>query len=484
MNALFNFTNHYIMAIYKCKVCGYTYNEESEGKTWEELDEKWSCPTCGAPKSKFIKLDNKTTESKSESSNTDSAESIENYLNEWSKSSDPHEEYLSNIHKVAISGKSISEPMKTTKPVISWNDIVIKGAQLYKIPLNPDVEVSTKTVIGKKSKQPLVIETPIYISHMSFGAISKEFKTALSKGSAAAKTVICSGEGGILEDEINNAYKYIFEYVPNEYSVTDENLKKVDAIEIKMGQSVKPGMGGHLPGDKVTEEIAKVRGKEIGKDILSPSSFKDIKNKEDLKAKVDWLRKKSDGKPIGIKIAAGNIEKDLEEIIYANPDFITIDGRGGATGSAPKFIKDSTSIPTLFALHRTKKYLESKQRDDIAIVITGGLRISTDFAKAIALGATAIAIATAAMIAGGCQQYRICNSGNCPVGIATQDPELRKRMNVDLSAKRIENFLNTSTEELKTIARLTGNNDIHKLCVDDLSTGNSEISNYTGISHF
>ncbi len=472
------------MAIYKCQACGFEYNEDTEGQTWENLDSEWACPNCGVDKSMFSEADSNPSNEKTDVSNTEQNNSIETYLKKWSKSSDPHEEYLSHIHKMAISGKSISEPMKTTKPIISWDDIIIKGAQLYKTPLNPDVEVSTKTVIGKNSKQPLVIETPVYISHMSFGAISKEFKTALAIGSAAAKTVICSGEGGILEDEINNAYKYIFEYVPNEYSVTDENLKKVDAIEIKMGQSVKPGMGGHLPGDKVTEEIAKVRGKEVGKDILSPSSFKDIKNKEDLKAKVDWLREKSEGKPIGIKIAAGHIEKDLDEIIYANPDFITIDGRGGATGSAPKFIKDSTSVPTLFALYRTKKYLEMKQREDIAIVITGGLRVSTDFAKAISLGATAVAIATAAMIAGGCQQYRICNSGNCPVGIATQDPELRKRMNIELSAKRIENFLNTSTEELKTIARLTGNNDIHQLCIDDLSTGNSEISDHTDISHF
>ena len=306
----------------------------------------------------------------------------------------------------------------------------------------------------------------------------------MAKGSAAVKTCICSGEGGILEDEMVNAYKYIFEYVPNRYSVTDDYLRKVDAVEIKVGQSAKPGMGGHLPGDKVTEEIAQIRGKEIGKDIYSPSSYSDIRNEEDLKRKVDWLREKTGGKPIGVKIAAGNIENDLAMIIHANPDFISIDGRGGATGSAPKFVKDNTSVPTLFALHRTRKYLESKGREDIAIIITGGLRISPDFAKAIALGATAVAIATAAMIAGGCQQYKICNSGMCPVGIATQDPKLTQRLNVDLSAKRIENFLKVSTEELKTFARITGNDTIHGLTVADLTTGNSEISNHTDIAHF
>ncbi len=472
------------MAIYKCQACGYEYNEESEGENWTELGEDWCCPMCGVDKTMFALKDGEQIDIKEQSIDTSSNEDIETYLKEWSKSSDPNEEHLSEIHKMAISGNSISEPMKTKKPIISWDDIVIKGAQLFKTPLNPDVKVSTKTIIGKNSKSPLILDTPVYISHMSFGAISKEFKIAMAKGSAAAKTCICSGEGGILEEELNSSYKYIFEYVPNEYSVTDKYLKKVDAIEIKIGQSAKPGMGGHLPSDKVTDEIAKIRRKEIGKDIHSPSSFKDIKNKEDLKKKVDWLREKSNGKPIGIKIAAGNIEQDLKEIIYANPDFLTIDGRGGATGSAPKYIKDNTSIPTLFALYRAKKFLTDHQRNDIAIVITGGLRVSPDFAKAIALGATAVAIATAAMISGGCQQYRICNTGKCPVGIATQDPELRKRINIDLSAKRIENFFNISTEELKTIARLTGNDDIHNLSVKDLSTGNSEISEYTNISHF
>ena len=473
------------MAIYKCQACGYEYDEETEGTFWDELEEDWCCPVCGINKTMFAqKDDNETTESAPISNHNDEEISMDSYLKEWSKSSDPNENHLSEIHQMAQSGESISEPMKTKMPIISWDDIIIKGAQLNKIPLNPCDEVSTQTIIGQNSKSPLILETPIYISHMSFGAISKEFKTAMAKGSAAAKTCICSGEGGILVDELNNAYKYIFEYVPNEYSVTDEYLKKVDAIEIKIGQSVKPGMGGHLPGDKVTEEIAQIRNKPIGKDIHSPSSFKDIKNKEDLKKKVDWLRDKSNGKPIGIKIAAGNIEKDLDEMIYANPDFITIDGRGGATGSATKYIKDNTSIPTLFALYRAKKHLELHNREDIAIVITGGLRVSPDFAKAIALGATAVAIATSAMIAGGCQQYRICNTGNCPVGIATQDPELRKRINIDLSAKRIENFLKVSTEELKTFARLTGNCNIHDLSITDLGTGNSEISTHTDISHY
>jgi glutamate synthase domain-containing protein 2 len=318
---------------------------------------------------------------------------------------------------------------------------------------------------------------------MSFGALSKEAKLALAKGSAAVKTAMCSGEGGILPESMQSAYKYIFEYVPNRYSATEDNLKKVDAIEIKIGQSTKPGMGGHLPAEKVTEEIAKIRGVSKGSDIISPSYFEDIKNRDDLKKKVEWLRKSSDGRPIGIKFAAGNVETDLEVALYAEPDFITIDGRPGGTGAAPKFIKAATSVPSIFALYRAGKFLKEKGATDVSLVITGGLRISSDFAKALALGADAVAIGTSALMACGCQQYRMCSTGRCPVGITSQDPELRQMVNIDESAKRLANFLRVSTEELKDFARLTGNNNVHRLLIHDLCTTNSEISNYTEIEH-
>jgi glutamate synthase domain-containing protein 2 len=294
---------------------------------------------------------------------------------------------------------------------------------------------------------------------------------------------MCSGEGGILPESMQSSYKYIFEYVPNKYSVTEENLKKVDAIEIKFGQSAKPGMGGHLPGKKVTKEIAAIRGFEEGTDIISPAHFEDIKTKEDLKKKVHWLRDASGGKPIGIKFAAGDIEADLEFALYAKPDFITLDGRAGSTGASPKFVKAAASIPTIFALFRARKFLKERGADQVSLVITGGLRVSSDYAKALALGADAIAIGTTALIAIGCRQYRICNTGKCPMGITTQDPELRARIDVDASARRLENFLRVSTEEMKDFARLTGNDDVHKLSIDNLCTTNSEISNHTKIEH-
>lgn len=331
-------------------------------------------------------------------------------------------------------------------------------------------------------KKPMVLENPVFISHMSFGALSKEAKVALARGSAMAKTAMCSGEGGILPEEKAASYKYIFEYVPNRYSVTPENLQTSDAIEIKIGQGTKPGMGGHLPGDKVTREIAAIRGKEVGKDIQSPSKFPDIHSKEDLKELVFMLREASGGRPIGIKIAAGKIEKDLEYCVYAEPDFITIDGRGGATGSSPFFLREATTVPTIYALHRARKYLDSVGAD-IDLIITGGLRVSADFAKAIAMGADAVAVASAALIAASCQQYRICGTGMCPAGIATQDPALRARLNQDAAAQRVANYLNVSLEELKTFARITGHPDLHDLSVEDLVTISREISEFTDIPH-
>lgn len=407
----------------------------------------------------------------------------EAYLAPWKRSSDDLEVHMADIHAMAETGRPIIEAMRTRLTTFSWDDVLFKGAQLATTPRNEDEPVCTRTVIGPAALHPLILDTPIVVSHMSFGALSREIKIALATGSAAVGTAICSGEGGILEDELNAACKFIFEYVPNEYSVTDENLQRVDAIEIKIGQSAKPGMGGLLPGKKVTSEIAAVRGRNVGESIISPARYSDIRTPDDLKRKVAWLREKSGGKPIGIKLAAGNIEADLEFAVYAEPDFITFDGRAGATGAAPKFVKDATSVPSIFALCRARKYLDERKLDKISLVITGGLRVSSDFAKAIALGADTVAIASAALMAAGCQQYRICNTGRCPVGVTSQDPELRQRLNVEHSAKRLENFLRASTEELMMFARLSGHDDIHQLALTDVCTTNAEISQHTGIEH-
>ena len=461
------------MAIYKCKVCGAIYDEEKEGKPVSELT---CCPVCKLPISNLepVASEGEVKPARTYSGNLD-----------YDSATARHDEscrYMAEIHEMAVTGKSIGGSMSTKMPIPNWDDILLLGAQLSPPPLNDGDFVDTVTVIGKHAKKPMVLESPVYISHMSFGALSKEVKVALAKGSAMAKTAMCSGEGGILPEEKESSYKYIFEYIPNKYSVTDENLRSSDAIEIKIGQGTKPGMGGHLPGEKVTEEIAAIRGKKPGEDIQSPSKFPELNSKEDLRDMVDMLRTRSEGRPIGIKIAAGNIERDLEYCVFAQPDFITIDGRGGATGSSPLFLREATTVPTIYALHRARKYLD-KVHSDISLVITGGLRVSADFAKALAMGADAIAIASAGLIAAACQQYRICGSGNCPVGVATQNPELRERLKVDAAAQRVANFLNVSLDELRTFARVTGNHSVHDLAVKNLVTVDQDIAKYTDIPH-
>ncbi len=461
------------MAKYRCSVCGYIYDEEKEGAPFSTLSE---CPVCHQPASAF-----QLYEDVSDTGQERKPERKLDYAKEYYRM-DESCRYMEEIHQMAVSGKSVSAAMGTQLPMPSWDDILILGAQLDPMPLEEDAPVDTTTVIGPRAKKPLVLENPVYVSHMSFGALSREAKISLAKGSALAKSAMCSGEGGILPEEMEAAGAYIFEYVANMYSVSPEILQSVDAIEIKIGQGTKPGMGGHLPGEKVTQEIARIRNKPVGEDIIAPSRFPGIRTKQDMKELVSQLRMASGGRPIGIKIAAGRIERDLAFCVYAQPDFITIDGRGGATGSSPKLLRDASSVPTVYALHRARKYLDAAG-SDISLVITGGLRVSADAAKAIAMGADAVAMASAPLIAMACQQYRICGTGMCPVGAATQDPDLRERLKVDTAAARVANFLNVTLEELKMFARITGHERLHDLCVEDLCTVSREISEYTDIVH-
>ncbi len=466
------------MGRYRCRICSFVYREKVEGIFFDDLPPDWMCPVCGAARSEFERI-----EDEPETLPPPAPIREPKNLDELRRACDDVETAMADIHRMALTGESIIEPMRSRKPVVSWDEILIKGAQLARRPLDRDEAVDTKTVIGPRADRPLVIGTPIIVSHMSFGALSREAQSALAIGSGAAGTAMSSGEGGILPEVLSLSHRYIFEVVPNLYGVTPGNLERVDAVEIKFGQSAKPGLGGHLPGSKVTAEIAAVRGVPEGGDITGPSRFPDIRGRDDLRRKVDELRRLSKGRPIGIKFAAGDVEADLEFALSAGPDFVTIDGRAGATGAAVKLIKDATSVPTIYALDRARRYLAERGIKGVTLIVTGGLRVSPDFAKALALGADAVAVGTAALMAIGCQQYRICDSGRCPVGIATQDPALRARLDVDEAARGLANFLRVSTEELRDFARLTGNDSVHKLSVRDLVTTSSEISAFTAIPH-
>lgn len=462
------------MARYRCTVCGEIYDDNKESVRFKELPDSWKCRFCHALKNTYMPMPQEKEDILPKYSAADLA--VDPALKREDNG------VMNDIDKMATTGRSIGEAMDTRLYVPKFDEILFLGAQLGTFPKLDSDPVDTKTVIGKNAEHPMILDTPIYVSHMSFGALSKSAKIALSKGSAAARTAMCSGEGGVLPEEKDAAYRYIFEYVPNKYSVTKEMLASVDAIEIKIGQGTKPGMGGHLPGEKVTPAIAELRGKPVGQDVLSPSRFTEINNTEDLRQLVSSLRTRSGGKPIGVKIAAGHIEKDLRFIAHSSCDFITIDGRGGATGSSPKFLKDNSSVPTVYALARARRYMnEQGMKQDL--VITGGLRTSGDIAKALAMGADAVALSSAALMALGCQCYRLCNRGMCPMGIATQDPALEKRLDIEKGAARVANFLNVTTEELRSFARVSGHGSVHEFSMKDLCTISKEISEYTGIRH-
>jgi glutamate synthase domain-containing protein 2 len=341
-------------------------------------------------------------------------------------------------------------------------------------------KIHAGTVLGKYSKKPIKIEAPIIMGAMSFGALSKEAKIALAKASRIAGTIANTGEGGVLTEEREFARFLIVQYSTGRFGISEEILKKADAIEIKIGQGAKPGMGGLLPKEKITPEIAKIRNVPLGKDVRSPAYHPDIKNIEDLKEKIDWLRNLTAGIPIILKLAAGDVENDVKLAIKADPDVIAIDGLEGGTGAAPEVIMDEVGIPTMAALVKARETLDNlgaKQQ----LWIGGGLNKGSDFAKALALGADAVFCGTALLMAMGCLSCKLCYLGKCPVGIATQEPELRKKLNIETASQNVANFIKNSAEEMKMIAASCGEDDVHRLNKGHLRALNSQISEITGV---
>ncbi|UII80666.1 glutamate synthase-related protein [Flagellimonas sp. CMM7] len=364
-----------------------------------------------------------------------------------------------------------------------WNDIQFLPAQLASRPLLDHEEVATKVVIGPKAKKPLVLDIPLFVSDMSFGALSREAKIALSKGAEMAGTGICSGEGGMLPDEQKNNSKYFYELASAQFGFSWDKLENVQAFHFKGGQGAKTGTGGHLPGNKVSKEIAEVRGLKQGETAISPATFPDFHGVKDFKSFAEKVRAHTGGIPVGFKIAASHIEKDIQFALDVGVDYIILDGRGGGTGSAPTILRDNINVPTIPALARARKYLDKVGATDVTLVITGGLRIAEDFSKALMLGADAIAVSNSAIQAIGCLGMRACGSNNCPVGIATQKENLRSRLIIDVSAKQLRNFFSATNDLIKVVARSCGYNDVSKFNHDDLSTFNKDMHDLTGINY-
>ena len=364
-----------------------------------------------------------------------------------------------------------------------WNDIQFLPAQLATRPLLDHEDVYTKVVIGPNAKKPLELDMPLFVSDMSFGALSREAKIALSKGAQLAGTGICSGEGGMLPEEQSNNSRYFYELASAQFGFSWDKLDNVQAFHFKGGQGAKTGTGGHLPGNKVSKEIAEVRGLKTGETAISPAANPNFHSVEDFKAFANKVRTNTGGIPIGFKIAASHIEKDIQFALDVGVDYIILDGRGGGTGSAPTILRDHINVPTIPALARARAYMDKVGATNITLVITGGLRVAEDFAKAMMLGADAIAVSNSALQAIGCLGMRACGTNNCPVGIATQKASLRSRLIINQSAKQLYNYFDATNNLIKVIARSCGYNNISKFNHDDLSTFDLDIHKLTGINY-
>ena len=364
-----------------------------------------------------------------------------------------------------------------------WDDLQIMAAQMATKPLMEEQEVSTELVIGPDAKRPLTLKIPLFVSDMSFGALSEEAKVSLAKGAELAGTGICSGEGGMLPEEQQSNSHYFYELASAEFGFKEELLTKVQAFHFKGGQGAKTGTGGHLPGNKNKGKISTVRGIPEGQPAISPPTFKNLVTVDDFKKFADRVREISGGIPIGFKLSANHIEEDMKFALDASADYIILDGRGGGTGAAPEMFRDHISVPTIPALARARRFLDEQGASGrVTLIITGGLRVPIDFVKALALGADGVAISNSAMQAIGCVAARMCNTNNCPTGVATQKEELRQRLNIEKSSQQLSNFFQASVELMQVMARACGHSHLNQFNENDLATWHHEMARLSGVT--
>lgn len=386
------------------------------------------------------------------------------------------------LSEVGHHGPTVSMGVARTE-LPTWDDLQLVTAQIARRPLLDDDPVDTRFVLGPRAEKPLAFDRPIFVSDMSFGALSREAKVALARGARLAGTGICSGEGGVLPDEQNESDRYLYELASGRFGFSWDLVQKSRAFHFKFGQGAKTGTGGHLPGEKVTDEIAEVRNLEAGQSAISPATFTDLKTLADFRDFAAEVRDRTGGIPIGAKLSAQHVEADIDAALEIGCDYIILDGRGGGTGAAPALFRDHISVPTIPALARARRHLDVSDASDVTLVITGGLRSPADFVKALALGADAVAVANAAMQAIGCLGMRACNTNNCPVGIATQRPHLRARLPVDEAAERLARFFEATTELMVVLARALGHSQLSDLNAADLTTFDANMARLSGVRY-
>jgi glutamate synthase domain-containing protein 2 len=372
-----------------------------------------------------------------------------------------------------------------TKLYPNFDDLLVLPSQLSRLSIDTYREdCRTQTVLGARfAKKPLVIETPIMISGLSYGALSKEAKTALAKSTRIVGTSINNGEGGLLPDERENSYRQVVQICPSRFGFSFRNIEAADALEIIAGIGAKPGLAGHLMGSKITNEIAAFRQLPEGIDLHSHPRHGDIFGADDMVLKVQEIRDVTDYEiPIFVKIAAGRVREDVKIAVKTGVDGIVIDGAEAGTGAAPVVASGHLGIPTLPAVVQAVRALEEMGvKDEVSLIVSGGIKDGADVAKALALGANAVAIGTGAMVAMGCAVCLRCHEGRCAYGIGTQDPELRQRLDIDAAAERVANYIKGMTNEAVILAKAAGKTALANMEREDLRSLTLEACAMTGI---
>lgn len=394
-------------------------------------------------------------------------------------------ETVAEVKYKAFTGKHRIRGCGSTSRYPNFDDLLILAAQLSRLSVDTyREECVTRTVLGARyAKKPLVLETPIMISGMSYGALSKEAKIALAKSTQLVGTSINNGEGGLLLEERQNSYKQVVQITPSRMGFSLANIEAADALELITGIGAKPGLSGHLMGSKITKEIAQFRQLPEGIDLHSHPRHGDIFGADDMVLKIQELRDVTDYQiPIFIKMAAGRVREDVKIAVKTGADGIVIDGAEGGTGAAPVMASKHLGIPTLPALIQAVRALEEMGvKDEVSLIVSGGIKDGADVAKALALGANAVAIGTGAMVAMGCVVCLKCHEGKCPFGIGTQDPELRKNLDIDAAALRVANYVKAMTYETVLLAKATGKTKLANLEREDIRSLTLEACAMTGI---
>jgi glutamate synthase domain-containing protein 2 len=405
-------------------------------------------------------------------------------------------EVIDDIHVKSELGRYRMRGFSLFKEIPSWDDLTFLPGTLTRFVIEGYREkCDTKTVLGPMAKNPMELDIPVYITGMSFGALSYEAKTALARGATMAGSATCSGEGGMIPDERRYSVKWYYQLIQSRYGFNPHHLQLADGVEFFIGQGCKVGLGGHLMGQKVSDQIAEMRSLPAGIDQRSPARHPDWLGPDDLAMKIDEVREATDHQiPIQLKLGSARVYDDVRMAVKTGPDVIYIDGMEGGTGAGPHLATEDTGVPGIAAIRQARLAIEELGKsDEVSLVYAGGIRNGADMAKALALGADAVAIGHASLIALNCNKdipeadfpnemgveaghcYH-CHTGRCPVGITTQDPELRKRLNPDEGAERVYNFLHTLAIECQMFARACGKTDVHSLEPEDLAALTMEAS--------